>query len=163
MRPPTQAQVRKALSYDPETGLFVWKIKPAKNRESGGIAGGISSNGYWRISVYGVRRTAHRIAWLYVHGEWPKQDIDHINGVRTDNRIDNLRVVSRSINLQNQRTAKSHNKSTGILGAYPAGNRFTSRIQVFGQDIYLGCFETAQQAHMAYIKAKRKYHKGNQL
>ena len=104
---------------------------------------------------------AHRMAWLYMTGELPTADIDHINGIRNDNRFSNLRNVSRTVNLQNRRNAGANNKSTRIIGAYPSyANKFTSRIRVHGKDQYLGTFDTAQQAHAAYLSAKRRLHEG---
>jgi len=121
----------------------------------------IGSNGYKRIGVCGKRVGAHRLIWALLFKQWPEGDIDHKNGIRTDNRLVNLRHVDRSTNLENTRSAKSNNKSTGLLGAYKSGHgRFSSRIQVKGEDIYLGVFSTAEEAHAAYIKAKREFHAG---
>lgn len=155
----TSKRLKSVIHYDPKTGIFTW-IKSSPGTACGAIAGDKTSNGYWRICVDYTRTHAHRLAWLYMTGKFPPNDIDHINGIRTDNRFCNLRAVSRSVNLQNQREAKSHNKSTGIIGAYGNGNGFISRIRVNGKDRYLGYFKTAKEANAAYIKAKRKFHEG---
>lgn len=163
MRMVDAAQLRALFHYDPLTGDFT-RLKAIDPRfPVGQRVGHLASNGYLRFTVAGVRRTAHRLAWLYMTGEWPSGDIDHIDGLRTNNRWSNLRNVSRAVNLQNLKGAKSHNGGTRLLGAYPCGNRFTSRIQTNGRDKYLGTFATAEAAHAAYITAKRELHEGNTL
>lgn len=103
---------------------------------------------------------AHRLAWLYVYGEWPNGDIDHIDGDRLNNRIANLRDVSRRVNLENQRRPKACNKS-GFLGVKTfRDQRFQARIQVRGVQLHLGTFDTPHEAHAAYVAAKRNLHQG---
>jgi hypothetical protein len=156
----TQDEINLAsqvFEYAPETGQLFRKLSSAKVEQ----VRSISSNGYCRVGIFGRRIHAHRLIWALVHGKWPAGlDIDHINGIRSDNRLQNLRAVDRSTNLENIKQAKSNNKSTGLLGAYSLGRRFTSRIQVRGKGIYLGVFDTAEQAHAAYIAAKQQHHKG---
>lgn len=154
----TADELRAAFSYCSETGLFV-------RLSTGRRAGTRKGNGYLHFDVNGRKYGAHRLAWLYVTGEWPAGDIDHIDGVRDNNRFSNLRDVSRTINLQNLRGAKSHNKSTGLLGSYfhKQTGRYTSRIRVNGKDRHLGMFATAQEAHAAYLAAKRSDHPGSML
>ena len=101
----------------------------------------------------------HRIAWLYVYGCWPNNHIDHINGNPDDNSIENLRDVSRKVNLQNMRKATKSSK-TGILGVSESAGRFRASIRIDGKAKYLGSFDDAKTAHAAYIDAKRKYHEG---
>lgn len=161
----TIERLRHRFNYDPETGVFTRRSPSDRRFHDGQVVGHASDNGYIHFSIDNKKYGAHRLAWFYVHGEWPTGDIDHINGDRADNRIANLRDVSRSVNLQNQRAPKSHNKSTGILGAHlhTQTGRFTSRIRVNGQNKHLGCFATAEQAHVAYVAAKRELHEGNTL
>jgi len=109
---------------------------------------------------------AHRLAWLYVHGVMPKKNIDHINGVKTDNRIENLRDVAQSVNLQNLQRARKNRKSSRLLGVSHS-NRGTclarpyrARIVVDGRELSLGTFATEQEAHQAYLAAKRIHHEG---
>ena len=102
---------------------------------------------------------AHRLVWMVVHGEFPGDMIDHINGNPTDNRIENLRVVTHSVNMQNRRTARSTNK-TGLLGVSVSGSKFSAEIRIDGTQVCLGRFETAQMAHEAYVNAKRTHHIG---
>lgn len=159
----TADQLRAHCDYDPMTGAFT-RRESHRRWKAGTVMTGTESHGYKLIWLMGKQRAAHRLAWLWMTGEWPEADIDHINGCRTDNRWINLRHVDRSTNLENMRHAKSNNRSTGMLGAYPSTKgRFTSRIQVRGVDKYLGCFSSAEEAHAAYISAKRELHAGNTL
>lgn len=101
----------------------------------------------------------HRLAWLYVTGTWPSDQIDHVNGIRDDNRIFNLREATGPENNGNQRQARSDNK-TGLLGVYwdKQHKKFSAKIMFSGKHKYLGYFPTAEEAHAAYIKAKRELH-----
>lgn len=157
---PALAALHEDFHYEPATGVFTRRRICDRRFSVGQQVGDLTSHGYLRFSVRGHRYSAHRLAWLYVNGEWPRLDIDHVNGVKTDNRIVNLRAVSRSVNLQNIRGPRRDNLSTGLLGAYVCGHRFTSRISVLGVDRYLGIFATAEAAHVAYIAAKRQLHEG---
>lgn len=156
----TQERLKQVVSYDKDTGNFI-RILKAKGTVVGRVLGYKKSNGYIALSIDGQKYFAHRLAWLYVHGDFPKHDIDHIDGNRENNKIENLRDVQRTVNLQNLKKAKSHNKSTRILGVYiHANGKFTSRISVNKKDIYLGLFETADQAQQAYLQAKQQFHQG---
>lgn len=157
----TVERLREVLAYCPDTGSFTWLVKTNRNVVVGSFAG-TKSHGYYQIGIDGRIHRSHRLAWLYVHGKWPEHHIDHINGNPADNRIANLRDVPRSTNQQNQRIAHRRS-STGLLGASSHGKHFTARIQAGGEQIRLGRFSTAEEAHAAYIKAKRELHKGNTL
>lgn len=160
----TPARLRAALAYDEATGEFRWREKVSRKVRVGAIAGGHHTRGYLHIGLDGRLYLAHRLAWVYSHGVWPDADIDHINGDRKDNRLANLRLATRSENLQNIRTATSRNLASGLLGAYRSGaGRWTSRIGKGGASQYLGCFATAAEAHAAYIAAKCAIHPFNTL
>lgn len=120
----------------------------------------IDERGYIRVMADGQRYKAHRLAWLYVHGEWPAEDIDHRNGVRHDNRITNLRAVPRSVNNQNIRGPLGNNKSTGLLGVHKRGSKWTAHIWAGEKLRHLGTFPDAEAAQGAYLSAKRKLHLG---
>lgn len=152
-------QLRERLHYDPETGVFTWKTSRFA-RYVGKPAGIAGRHGYNRIMIDRQTYQAHRLAWLHVYGHWPKGVIDHINRVRDDNRISNLREISLSFNQHN--STKSRGGRSGLIGAIwdEAKQRFFSRIKVNGKHHYLGSFETAQEAHLAYMAAKRKLHPG---
>lgn len=160
----SHGRLLELVTYCQETGRFHW-LKVRKGAPAGVECGtSKSSNGYARLGLDGRRYGAHRIAWFYVTGAWPKGDVDHIDGDRANNRFANLRAVDRSTNLENIRHARSDNRATGLLGAYRhRSGRFTSRIRVRGQDHHLGMFDSAEEAHAAYIAAKRAMHAGNTL
>lgn len=160
----TQDYLKSTLDYDQESGLFVWRYRPDcsdrfNNKWAGKQAG--SRGDKRRIAIF-IRKTpfsAHRLAWLYVYGEWPIGDIDHINGNPHDNRISNLRVVDHQGNMQNMRSPKSNN-TTGRLGV-TFDNRYRkyyARITVGGKRINLGCFDNVDDAGEAYLNAKRELH-----
>lgn len=148
------------LDLDPETGHLYWK-RPVRKSLEGRPAGCVNSRGYVVVQVRGVLYLAHRVVWLLAHGVSPSFDVDHINGIRSDNRPDNLRDVPRERNNQNIRGAYS-SSSTGLLGAYQNRRRncYQSSIHVEGRTVYLGQFKTAEEAHAAYMKAKRELHPG---
>jgi hypothetical protein len=148
------------LDYDPETGIFRWK-KPTSNRvRVGDESGRWDSKGGRCVAVGGVRYLAHRLAWFYVHGKWPKEEIDHINGIPSDNRLANLREASKFQNTQNSRI-RSHNTTgyKGIVKYQHDKNRFVAVIRAFNKVHHLGIFDTPLEAHLAYVEASKIYHK----
>lgn len=150
------AKLKEYLSYNPETGVFSC-IKPSGKRRVGDRVG-VVNGGYLQIGFALYRDRAHRLAWLYVHGEMPKV-IDHINGNRLDNRLCNLRNVTQQENVQNYRVIPKHN-STGYLGVsyYKAGKKFSACVSNNYKKIHLGYFDNPEIAHQAYLTAKRKLH-----
>ena len=112
-------------------------------------------HGYVAIRLDDTLYTAHRLAWLYVNGEWPAEQIDHINRDRADNSITNLRSVTNAENAQNQRARA--NKS-GFAGVRKENNKWLAEIKVNYKPIRIGLFETPEAAHEAYVAAKRKFH-----
>ena len=158
----TQERLRELLSYNQHTGVFQWLVSRGRARAES-IAGSADSYGYLQTKICGRIYLNHRLAWLYAHGEWPDEQIDHINGCRADNRLANLRKVSASINQQNQRKARLDNKS-GFLGVSSSGKRWQARIShPGGKDTYLGLFDTPELAHAAYLEAKRRLHPGGTI
>jgi hypothetical protein len=155
----TAQRLRELLHYDPETGLFTRRIAHY-GHPAGSAIGSTHNVGYVRLHVDGRSYLAHRLAWLYMTGEWPEQQVDHRDGDRANNRFENLRDVTRSVNFQNQRRARGNNKHSALLGAFKKRDRWESRIKVDGAYIRLGTFRTAEEAHTAYIEAKRRLHPG---
>lgn len=157
----TQARLRELLHYDPDTGLFTWRVDRPPRAKAGDSPQSPTKRGYLRASIAGRLHYLHRLAWLYVHGVWPTGVIDHVNGNPSDNRIENLRDVSHAVNLQNLRKARS-DSTTGLIGAQPAGatGRYVARIYVDNRNLSLGRFDSAEEAHSAYLIAKRKLHEG---
>jgi hypothetical protein len=150
MKKLTLERAQQVLSYDAESGLI---------RRNGKVVGGRMTLGYLQFSVDGEHQYAHRVAWLLMTGRWPTGQIDHINGDRSDNRRCNLRDVDQSTNMQNMRSAPAGAKS-GVLGASPSYGRYRACISVDGKFVHIGRFDTAEEAHAAYVSAKRKYHGG---
>lgn len=161
----TAARLRELLHYDPDTGVFAWIATSSNVAVAGSVAGGIdTSTGYVKVSVDKRTYYAHRLAWFYMYGTWPAGEIDHINGIRSDNRMANLRDVPRRINRQNQRSPLRGNKS-GYLGVHwsKAANKWCASIMIDKKSRHLGLFESAEVAHAAYVKAKRELHPGGML
>lgn len=146
------------LNYDPETGTFTWKI-PGKGRIMGKPLGSNHSNGYIELRFAGKLYLVHRLAWFHCTGSWPKYHIDHKDNDRTNNRISNLRDVTRTINNQNLGKAQSNSK-TGTLGVRQCKDRFHANIGVNSKNIFLGSFPTLESAAEAYRLGKEKYHAG---
>lgn len=156
--------IRECLCYDPKTGVFTRAKRTAQCHQVGDRAdlpayGNLF--GYRTIGLQGDKHLAHRVAWAHFYGEWPGKMIDHINGDKGDNRIANLRDVSAQTNLQNRRNCMPSNVS-GLLGAVwnPPTKTWRARIQIGKKFIQLGMFDTALEAHNAYVQAKRIYHAG---
>lgn len=153
----SQAYIKSILDYDMNTGIFTW-IDQKFPRWNGKVAGNYR-NGYIQISIKGKKYSSHRLAYLYVHGFIPNCEIDHINGIRDDNRICNLRAATKSQNQGNQRKPRKDNTS-GYLGVSEnrLNGKFKAQIEVNKENKYLGQHETAEEAHQVYLEAKRKYH-----
>jgi len=158
-------RVRELLNYNPETGIFTRKIRTAQRHKIGDRADFLvtsgNAEGYCRVSFDSKRYLAHRVVWLYVHGSWPEFDIDHINGNKSDNRLENLRDVPAKINRQNLHGPKGKNTSSGLLGVYLHNQgRYVARIQKDGKCTYIGVYDCPYEAHEAYLVAKRILHEG---
>lgn len=149
------------LAYDPETGVFIWKYSHANNVRDGDIAGHLNKKGYFEIGYNNKFYRAHRIAWFIFYGEWPAGNIDHINGIRSDNRIENLRDVTNAVNAQNQHKARSNNK-IGLLGVHwnKRAKKWQSTICIDGKNVYIGVFSDKNKAYEAYLLKKRQSHIG---
>ncbi len=153
----TQARLKELLKYDPETGEFT-NLKSGKGRKPvGAVVGSLSPTGYWTSMVDGKNYQHHRLAWLYVHGAFPPADLDHRDGVRTNNRLANLRPATRSENCQNA-GLKSNNRA-GKTGIWKVGSRWRARICVESVQHHIGYYATQELAEEAYLNAKREHHK----
>jgi hypothetical protein len=147
------------LNYDPDTGIFRWNVSSARRINIGDVAGSITSEGYRTIKIDNGRYYAHRLAWLCVHGRLPKE-IDHINGIRDDNRICNLRECSPAQNRQNVRKLHGTSKFHGVSWDRKNG-KWQALITVGGRRIFLGRHTTEEDAGAAYAAAKRIHHTFN--
>ena len=154
----TQERLKELLHYDPGTGVFTWRLNIKGGARKGGVAGSLMSVGYQSIGVDGRRYYSHRLAWLYIHGEWPHPLIDHKNHNRTDNRLSNLRLTNWQGNSQNM-SSMSGNKS-GLRGVSfdVSRGKWLAKIHVAGKTINLGRFSDKHTAQEAYLAAKRIFH-----
>jgi hypothetical protein len=152
-------EMRRLFCYDEDTGQIIRAADADDCYKNGGKCGTKSRQGYIVLGVKGKLYGAHRVVWAMFYGEQPTGQIDHINGIRSDNRIENLRDVPRHMNQQNQRKASKANK-LGLLGVSQSGNGFVAVIHKAGKQKYLGIFPTKDEAHQAYLSAKREIHEG---
>lgn len=152
----TAKRVRELLDYDSITGIFHWKKWKTGMRKD--LLAGCSKREV-KIFVDGTLYLGHRLAWLWVYGDWPANDIDHIDGNPLNNSIANLRDVSKSVNLQNRRRATREN-TCGFLGVRKRESKWEARIKINGKDVSIGRFSTPEQAHQAYLSVKREAHEG---
>ncbi len=152
-----QDTLKSLLHYDKASGVFRWLKSSGGRAKAGKEAGCNRPDGYVSIRVNGTRFLAHRLAWLYEFGRMPDGILDHINGNRSDNRIDNLREATYSLNHQN-RGIMSINTSGFIGVSKRAYSRWRASITVDGKFISLGSFATKEEASAAYLAAKQKHH-----
>jgi len=158
----TAERLREILDYDPETGVFIWK-HGARCSWAGKTAGSLNGDGRIQIKVDGKLYLSHRLAWLYMTGKWPKDQIDHKAGDPTNNRWKNLRQADNQINCENKRKAQKNN-ACGILGITRIARLkikpWRAQIQTNGKGKFLGYFATPEEAHETYLRLKRELHKG---
>lgn len=154
----TQKRLKEVLNYDPETGIFTWKIKISKKIIVGTEPRSLNRYGYKRIRIDKRDYMAHRLAFLYMTGEFPKDQVDHINRIRTDNRFCNLRNASNAQNQWNK--SKLRNNSTGFKGIHFANRerRFVAKVNVENKTICIGYFKELKCAVEAYENFVRKAH-----
>lgn len=155
----TAERLRELIDYDAESGIFRWRRTVNNNKaKAGAVAGSIGQNGYRYIGVDGRVYLAHRLAWLYVHGEWPPGELDHLDVIPLNNRIANLRPATRSEN--NRNCGMSSNNTTGFKGVivHKESGRFRAQIWKDRRRIHLGYFDVAEDAAAAYDAAARELH-----
>lgn len=160
--PPSLERLRAALDYNPETGVFTWRRRddmPAKwnTRYAGKRAGAVFPNGYRRIAIDDNLYYAQRLAWFYVTGEWP-DEVDHRNGVRGDDRLENLRPASHAQNIAN--TGLTARNKSGLKGVHwkADSRKWRASIRVDGKSVSLGHFDCPAAGHFAYLVAADKHH-----
>ena len=156
----SQERLKHLFDYQPDTGNFYWKVANGRRVRVGDIAGHLNYKGYIVIGVDSKVYMAHRLAWIYVYENQPLNYIDHLNGVKTDNRISNLRDVSIQTNNENRRFALKSNKASGVLGVYWNNGKWRAMIGKNRKAISLGNYDTIEEARQAYIAAKRELHIG---
>jgi hypothetical protein len=157
----TQKKLRKLLHYDEKTGVFTWLYRPTNSVHIGDIAGSPDKDGYILIHVNGQRHSAHRLAFLYMTGSFPKEDTDHKDGNPSNNAWSNLREATTTQNLRNRRIQS--NNTSGLKGIHKHKikskwtGQWRARIKVKDKQLHLGLFDTPEAAHQAYVKAAEKH------
>jgi len=152
----TQERLKELLHYNPDTGIFTWK-EYRSGVKSDGYAGCIDAKGYKRITISYILYAAHRLAWMYMNGSFPESQIDHINGIPGDNRIRNLRSVSCSENLRNQKRRILN--TSGCMGVYwyKSNSKWGAGIRVNRKNIHLGLYDDWFDAVCARKSAESKF------
>jgi hypothetical protein len=145
--------LKERVSYDALTGLMIWRKCRSRYRVGQEI-GALTHDGYRFVVIGGYRYAVHRLIWLYVHGVWPLNQIDHINNFRSDNRLNNLREATNLQNLANRRAQKNR----ALKGITFHRGRWQAQIRHAGRNLYLGLFNTAQEAHEAYFAKAKALH-----
>lgn len=152
---PPVAEIKDNLEYNPDTGVVSWKLGAFKGKPAGSL-----SEGYVRIRFKRKQYRAHRIAWVLFYGEWPTQELDHIDGNRSNNAICNLREVTPTQNAQNKHTKR------GIpmgVSWHKRTKKWQARVMKDYKSIFLGYFDTVEEASAAYWEAKATHHPHVQL
>ena len=158
MSRPTSEQLKSLFWYDSKTGNLIRKVSTNSNTKVGDTAGRITSAGYRQVSVYGKKYVAHHLIWVYHYNEWPKE-LDHINRVRDDNRIENLRLATRTQNLYNRLSYKGSKSRYKGVSLHKASGKWCAYHQTPEGSKWLGLFNTEKEAAEVYKKATKGLHK----
>ena len=150
--------LKDTLAYDPTVGKFTWKTRAALCVRPGYTAGCLNEQGYIQIRFKKKIYKVHRLVWLFEHGNWPKNNLDHLNGIRSDNRIQNLRECTAKTNCQNYERYRSGN----LVGAsyHKHVKRWVSRWAFDGKMFYLGYYDTEKEASDAYWQFDKEWNSG---
>lgn len=155
----TAERLREALAYDPATGEWTWLVSNSMRRLAGSKAGELKPSGYILIGIDCFRYRAHRLAWLYMTGVWPKEQVDHINGERADNRWANLREATQVQNSANMKVRGSNRAGIKGVSRYDgiSVTRWRAHLSVGHHMFYLGSYATPEAAHAAYVDAAKRH------
>jgi HNH endonuclease/AP2 domain len=153
----THARLTEVLAYNPNTGIFLWKVSPMGRIKIGQSAGSINTNGHRQITLDRQHFVAHRLAWFYIYAEWPDDEIDHEDLNKDNNAIDNLREATHSENCRNRKASPLTNTS-GYKGVTWHCNKWHAQIKHNTKVFYLGSFDEPTEAHAAYVEASKKFH-----
>ena len=162
----SQELLKELLDYSPETGVFLWKVNRTGSAKAGTRAGVKHHTGYRYIKINGERYGEHRLVWVFVYGSIPEgAQIDHINGVRDDNKIINLRLASQGYSDNNQNCGLSSNNTSGYVGVCwdSKSSKWWARIGLNYTRHFLGYYDTPEEAYEAYKKAKAELHTFNPI
>jgi HNH endonuclease len=152
-------RLRELFSFDPESGVVTRRIR-VSNGAAGAAVGTPNKRGHMVVSVDRRLLYVHRIAWALFTGAWPSGEVDHQDADPANNRWSNLRDVTHALNVQNRRRPNVRHIGQRLLGVFREGNRFASKISAGGRIHRLGSFPTPEEAHAAYVIAKRRLHEG---
>lgn len=152
-------QLNAIILYDKDTGVLRWRIKTNPRAPAGQVAGGLDQKGYAHVSILGKQYRAHRVAWMLHYGSWPNGQIDHIDGVKNNNRIENLREATAAENQRNK--PKNKNNTSGFKGVsrHKQTGKWAAVICLNGKQQHLGVYATPEAAHEAYCEAAERLHK----
>lgn len=154
----THARLTELLNYNPDTGVFTWRVYRGRTAKAGFVAGKLHSSGYRNIKIDGRHYQAARLAWMYVHGDFPIGEMDHINRSRDDNRITNLRIASRRENSINRGiSSRNTSGSIGVTLHKPSG-KWMVKIKVNGRYKELGKYRDFEFADLVSSEARDKFH-----
>ena len=157
-RPELSAEkLRELLHYESETGIFTRKVSTARLAKVGDVAGCLDGHGYLIIQLQSRKYKAHRLAWLHTYGVWPKGQLDHVNRVRTDNRIDNLREATNKQNQQNRSTNSDSTSGHSGVVWYRRASKWQAKITHSQKHIHLGYFSILEDAVAARKAGELKY------
>lgn len=161
--PPIE-RLEELFTLDMESGWLVRRAAPIKHHSSlifkaGTRAGAVNAQGYRNVRIDGRLYAEHRVVFAMMTGAWPQDEIDHINGQPGDNRPENLRLSTRKMNAQNRRRPLATNK-LGVLGVKRYFDKYHATLHVGKRAMFLGSYDTPEEAHAAYVAAKRKHHEG---
>ena len=159
----TAAEIGEYLEYDAASGALIWRKAMSSRAKQGSVAGAdvrfCEQRVYRQVGLLGKKYYGHVLAWLLATGHWPSHEIDHIDGDGLNNAFANLRDVPHAINCQNVRRPQ-RTSLTGIQGVKRVAGGFSARIKLNGVRLHLGTFHSSEDAHQAYLNAKRKLHPG---
>jgi hypothetical protein len=145
----TQAELKEILHYDLETGVFRWRFASSNRVKPWSVAGTKGDTGYIKIHINKKLYRAHRLAWLYVKGEFPKEQIDHINGNRTDNFWQNLRETSSKQNQENLPLSKNNTSGYRGVAWSKTSKKWLAHVRHNSKKIHIGLYKTAEEAAIA--------------
>jgi len=155
----TQSELKDVVDYCPDTGVFTWKVSLSYRGKAGTIAGNVRKDGYWRIMIRNKMYYSHRLAWLYVHGEFPICYIDHINHNKSDNRIENLRNADTFSNAHNIKKFSTNTSGHKGICWHKKAKKWMARFKCRGKVYYLGVYSDIEEAVKVYEENAKKYHK----
>ena len=153
----TRDDIKHLFDWCPESGVLRWKSPTSNRVKAGDVAGNLDSKGYYRVGLHGAQYRLHRVIWLLAYGEWPKGEIDHIDGNRINNSISNLRCVSHKRNSRNCKLSK--NNTSGHIGItwHKKAGKWMASVSIDGRQQHLGLFDDKRDAISARAKASETH------